>query len=118
MLLVKRMESRVAAIAKGGQRRPDDNPSFRKRRVEYREKTSPLRAIMPKGEAARRRHGRHRCRDRRDREPFWFRLKIERLEEVIPIRAAGVKRFLPVYCFQSCLSCREERPRLNYGHKS
>ncbi len=44
--LVKRMESRVAeTIAKGGQVRSDDNPeAFRKRLVEYREKTSPLSA--------------------------------------------------------------------------
>ncbi|MFQ0813236.1 adenylate kinase [Brucella anthropi] len=42
--LVKRMESRVAeTIAKGGQVRSDDNPeAFRKRLVEYREKTAPL----------------------------------------------------------------------------
>ncbi|PWL17772.1 adenylate kinase [Falsochrobactrum shanghaiense] len=44
--LVKRMETRVAeTIAKGGQVRSDDNPeSFRKRLVEYREKTAPLSA--------------------------------------------------------------------------
>ncbi len=42
--LVKRMESRVnETIAKGGQVRSDDNPeAFRKRLVEYREKTAPL----------------------------------------------------------------------------
>ncbi|ENQ76515.1 adenylate kinase [Brucella melitensis CNGB 290] len=42
--LVKRMESRVAeTIAKGAQVRSDDNPeAFRKRLVEYREKTAPL----------------------------------------------------------------------------
>ncbi|MGU3576265.1 adenylate kinase [Brucellaceae bacterium C25G] len=42
--LVKRMENRVAeTIANGGQVRSDDNPeSFRKRLVEYREKTAPL----------------------------------------------------------------------------
>ncbi len=42
--LVKRMETRVAeTIAKGGQVRSDDNPeAFRKRLVEYREKTAPL----------------------------------------------------------------------------
>lgn len=42
--LVKRMENRVAeTLAKGGQVRSDDNPeSFRKRLVEYREKTAPL----------------------------------------------------------------------------
>ncbi|APY14670.1 adenylate kinase [Brucella sp. 10RB9214] len=42
--LVKRMESRVAeTLAKGGQVRSDDNPeAFRKRLVEYREKTAPL----------------------------------------------------------------------------
>ncbi|KAB2734030.1 adenylate kinase [Brucella intermedia] len=42
--LVKRMESRVNdTIAKGGQVRSDDNPeAFRKRLVEYREKTAPL----------------------------------------------------------------------------
>lgn len=42
--LVKRMENRVAeTIAKGGQVRSDDNPeAFRKRLVEYREKTAPL----------------------------------------------------------------------------
>ncbi|CUW44689.1 adenylate kinase [Brucella vulpis] len=42
--LVKRMESRVAeTIAKGGQVRSDDNlEAFRKRLVEYREKTAPL----------------------------------------------------------------------------
>lgn len=42
--LVNRMESRVAeTLAKGGQVRSDDNPeSFRKRLVEYREKTAPL----------------------------------------------------------------------------
>jgi len=42
--LVKRMENRVAeTIAKGGQVRSDDNPeAFRKRLIEYREKTAPL----------------------------------------------------------------------------
>lgn len=42
--LVKRMENRVAeTLANGGQVRSDDNPeSFRKRLVEYREKTAPL----------------------------------------------------------------------------
>lgn len=42
--LVQRMENRVAeTIAKGGQVRSDDNPeAFRKRLVEYREKTAPL----------------------------------------------------------------------------
>jgi adenylate kinase len=42
--LVKRMEKRVADTrAAGGQVRADDNPeSFRKRLVEYREKTAPL----------------------------------------------------------------------------
>lgn len=42
--LVKRMENRVAeTIANGGQVRSDDNPeAFRKRLVEYREKTAPL----------------------------------------------------------------------------
>jgi adenylate kinase len=42
--LVKRMENRVAeTIAQGGQVRSDDNPeAFRKRLVEYREKTAPL----------------------------------------------------------------------------
>ncbi|WP_343314549.1 adenylate kinase [Brucella sp. BE17] len=42
--LVKRMEGRVAeTIAKGGQVRSDDNPeAFRKRLIEYREKTAPL----------------------------------------------------------------------------
>jgi adenylate kinase len=42
--LVRRMESRVAETrAAGGQVRADDNPeSFRKRLVEYREKTAPL----------------------------------------------------------------------------
>src|SRR5690606_35579822 len=41
--LVKRMESRVGeTIAKGGQVRSDDKPeAFRKRLVEYREKTAP-----------------------------------------------------------------------------
>ena len=44
--LLKRMEKRVAeTIAAGGQVRADDNPeSFRKRLVEYREKTAPLSA--------------------------------------------------------------------------
>ncbi|MFC4624961.1 adenylate kinase [Daeguia caeni] len=44
--LVKRMENRVAeTIAKGGQVRADDNPeAFRKRLIEYREKTAPLSA--------------------------------------------------------------------------
>ena len=44
--LVKRMETRVAeTIAAGGQVRADDNPeSFKKRLVEYREKTAPLSA--------------------------------------------------------------------------
>lgn len=42
--LVKRMETRVAeTLANGGQVRSDDNPeSFRKRLIEYREKTAPL----------------------------------------------------------------------------
>lgn len=42
--LVKRIESRVAeTIAAGGQVRSDDNPeAFRKRLIEYREKTAPL----------------------------------------------------------------------------
>ncbi|GAB1582216.1 MULTISPECIES: adenylate kinase [Phyllobacteriaceae] len=42
--LVRRMESRVAeTTAAGGQVRSDDNPeAFRKRLVEYREKTAPL----------------------------------------------------------------------------
>ncbi|MBN9045433.1 MAG: adenylate kinase [Rhizobiales bacterium] len=42
--LVKRIENRVAeTIAKGGQVRSDDNPeAFRKRLIEYREKTAPL----------------------------------------------------------------------------
>lgn len=42
--LVKRMENRVAeTVAAGGTVRADDNPeSFRKRLVEYREKTAPL----------------------------------------------------------------------------
>jgi len=42
--LVRRMESRVAeTTASGGQVRSDDNPeAFRKRLVEYREKTAPL----------------------------------------------------------------------------
>lgn len=44
--LVKRMETRVAeTLAAGGQVRADDNPeSFKKRLVEYREKTAPLSA--------------------------------------------------------------------------
>ncbi len=44
--LVRRMEKRVAdTIAAGGAVRADDNPeSFRKRLVEYREKTAPLSA--------------------------------------------------------------------------
>ncbi len=44
--LVKRMEKRVAdTIAAGGTVRADDNPeSFKKRLVEYREKTAPLSA--------------------------------------------------------------------------
>ena len=44
--LVKRMEKRVAdTIATGGTVRADDNPeSFKKRLVEYREKTAPLSA--------------------------------------------------------------------------
>ena len=44
--LVKRMEKRVAeTLAAGGQARADDNPeSFKKRLVEYREKTAPLSA--------------------------------------------------------------------------
>jgi adenylate kinase len=42
--LIRRIESRVAeTIASGAQVRADDNPeSFRKRLVEYREKTAPL----------------------------------------------------------------------------
>ncbi|KXF77589.1 adenylate kinase [Paramesorhizobium deserti] len=42
--LVRRMENRVAeTTASGGQVRSDDNPeAFRKRLVEYREKTAPL----------------------------------------------------------------------------
>ena len=42
--LMKRIEKRVAeTIAAGGQVRADDNPeSFKKRLVEYREKTAPL----------------------------------------------------------------------------
>ena len=42
--LVRRIESRVAeTVAAGGTVRSDDNPeSFRKRLVEYREKTAPL----------------------------------------------------------------------------
>lgn len=42
--LLQRMEKRVAdTIAAGGTVRPDDNPeSFRKRLIEYREKTAPL----------------------------------------------------------------------------
>ena len=42
--LVSRMENRVReTIAAGGQARADDNPeAFRKRLVEYREKTAPL----------------------------------------------------------------------------
>lgn len=42
--LVKRMETRVAeTLANGGQARSDDNPeAFRKRLIEYREKTAPL----------------------------------------------------------------------------
>uniref|UniRef100_A0A914XRW6 Adenylate kinase n=2 Tax=cellular organisms TaxID=131567 RepID=A0A914XRW6_9BILA len=42
--LIKRMENRVAeTIAAGGTVRSDDNPeAFRKRLVEYREKTAPL----------------------------------------------------------------------------
>ncbi|CAN7425236.1 adenylate kinase [Pararhizobium sp. LjRoot235] len=42
--LVRRMENRVAeTIAAGGKVRSDDNPeAFRKRLVEYREKTAPL----------------------------------------------------------------------------
>lgn len=44
--LVTRMEKRVAdTLAAGGQVRADDNPeSFRKRLVEFREKTAPLSA--------------------------------------------------------------------------
>jgi adenylate kinase len=44
--LVKRMEKRVAdTIAAGGTVRADDNPeSFKKRLVEYRDKTAPLSA--------------------------------------------------------------------------
>ncbi|WP_315919988.1 adenylate kinase [Mesorhizobium sp. SP-1A] len=44
--LVRRMEKRVAdTIAAGGTVRADDNPeSFKKRLVEYREKTAPLSA--------------------------------------------------------------------------
>ncbi|MFU0505648.1 adenylate kinase [Pseudaminobacter sp. NGMCC 1.201702] len=44
--LVKRMEKRVAeTVAAGGQARADDNPeSFKKRLVEFREKTAPLSA--------------------------------------------------------------------------
>ncbi|WP_420961709.1 adenylate kinase [Brucella sp. IR073] len=44
--LVRRMENRVAeTTAAGGNVRSDDNPeSFRKRLVEYREKTAPLSA--------------------------------------------------------------------------
>jgi adenylate kinase len=44
--LVRRMENRVAqTTASGGSVRSDDNPeSFRKRLVEYREKTAPLSA--------------------------------------------------------------------------
>ena len=42
--LVRRMENRVAeTIAAGGKVRSDDNPeAFKKRLVEYREKTAPL----------------------------------------------------------------------------
>lgn len=48
--LVARMEKRVAdTIAAGGQVRADDNPeSFKKRLVEYREKTAPLSAYYAK----------------------------------------------------------------------
>lgn len=44
--LVRRMENRVAeTVAAGGSVRSDDNPeAFRKRLVEYREKTAPLSA--------------------------------------------------------------------------
>ena len=51
--LVKRMEKRVAdTIAAGGTVRADDNPeSFKKRLVEYRDKTAPLSAYFaPTGE--------------------------------------------------------------------
>ncbi|MCM2453929.1 adenylate kinase [Rhizobium sp. CG4] len=42
--LIRRIENRVAeTIAAGGKVRPDDNPeTFRKRMVEYHEKTAPL----------------------------------------------------------------------------